>query len=87
MNSIMMHVDVTLADTRIIADFNNGNSVWNVVFHDNFTGNSGKFEINSVHFAELLSVAIKGNDEGEEYERVSKLCDDLGIETELRPIP
>lgn len=82
----MMHVDITLCDTRIIAEFTE-NSVWKVKFHDSLSGEIGVYEINSVHFAEIISAAITGDDEGEEYEKVSKLCDELGIPTHLRPIP
>ena len=80
----MIHIDMTLADFRLIADFGDDN-LWTVQFYDNLSGKSAiRSGIENHPFA-LMIAALIDDDRNDPY--VRSFVDSLALPVECRPTP
>lgn len=81
----MLHIDLTLADTRLIGTYDGAN--WTVQFYDNMSGRSDLATLTPADLAVIVHAAIIGDDCGHLYDAAREVISRTGIDPELCPIP
>jgi hypothetical protein len=86
----MLHIDMTLEDTRLIVDNNSGNQVgpWSVRLIDNRTCEEAHREWTDTQLAAVMALAVAGDEhpQAETLYAEAELAV-AGLPLNLRPIP
>lgn len=84
----MFNVDMTFEDTRIMATSEDGRE-YNVVVHDNFTGESKSVKLSSKQLGMVFAFNMDANGEPEGFEKMYEELEPIfaGFPNHLRPIP
>ena len=85
----MLHIDMTFADTRLIAGFKEDE--WHVKIHDNLSGESAELRLSGDEMGAMAFLIIAGDDTAVAetlYGIVGKKIDHIrDLPANLRPIP
>ena len=85
----MMHVDITMADIRIVAMVHEAGGNWDAKIFDAITGKSLIVTLTNNEWATILALMVAGDDYPLNTKLMYALIDDAltKMPTEFRPVP